>query len=107
MRMKEPYEAYLDDYNCLDVYMSKNFFGGKNRIFHMKDTKNRIIPLTIQSQSDLYNGFTHYALSLNGNLEIGKNIQYMMNIVRLVSPNILILSKQSVLRKSLRMKKMI
>ena len=23
MRMKEPYEAYLDDYNCLDVYMSK------------------------------------------------------------------------------------
>ena len=26
MRMKEPYEAYLDDYNCLDVYMSKNFF---------------------------------------------------------------------------------
>lgn len=25
MRMKEPYEAYLDDYNCLDVYMSKNF----------------------------------------------------------------------------------
>ena len=72
MRMKEPYEAYLDDYNCLDVYMSKNFFGGKSRIFHMKDTKNRIIPLTIQSQSDLYNGFTHYALSLNGNLEIGQ-----------------------------------
>ena len=32
MRMKEPYEAYLDDYNCLDVYMSKNFFGGKSRI---------------------------------------------------------------------------
>ncbi len=39
MRMKEPYEAYLDDYNCLDVYMSKNFFDGKRRIFHMKDTK--------------------------------------------------------------------
>ena len=33
MRMKEPYEAYLDDYNCLDVYISKNFFGGKSRIF--------------------------------------------------------------------------
>ena len=56
MRMKEPYEAYLDDYNCLDVYMSKNFFDGKSRIFHMKDTKDRIIPLTIQSQCDLYNG---------------------------------------------------
>lgn len=72
MRMKEPYEAYLDDYNCLDVYMSKNFFEGKSRIFHMKDTKNRIIPLTIQSQCDLYNGYTHYCLSLNGTLDIGE-----------------------------------
>lgn len=72
MRMKEPYEAYLDDYNCLDVYMSKNFFEGKSRIFHMKDTKNRIIPLTIQSQCDLYNGYTHYSLSLNGTLDIGE-----------------------------------
>ena len=26
MRMKEPYEAYLDDYNCLDVYMSQKIF---------------------------------------------------------------------------------
>lgn len=25
MRMKEPYEAYLDDYDILNVYMSKNF----------------------------------------------------------------------------------
>ena len=33
MRMKEPYEAYLDDYNCLDVYMSKNFFGRKTAKF--------------------------------------------------------------------------
>ena len=72
MRMKEPYEAYLDDYNCLDVYMSKNFFGGESRIFHMKDTKNRIIPLTIQSRCDLYNGFTHYQLSLNGTLNVGE-----------------------------------
>ena len=94
MRMKEPYEAYLDDYNCLDVYMSKNFFGGKSRIFHMKDTKDRIIPLTIQSQSDLYNGYTHYSLSINGNL-------------KLVLPNTLILLKQSVLRKSTCMKKRI
>ena len=105
MRMKEPYEAYLDDYNCLDVYMSKNFFGGKSRIFHMKDTKDRIIPLTIQSQSDLYNGYTHYSLSLNGNLQWVKNTLCMMNIVKLVLPNTLILLKQSVLRKSTCMKR--
>ncbi len=33
MRMKGPYEAYLDDYNCLDVYMSKNFFWWKKSYF--------------------------------------------------------------------------
>lgn len=72
MRMKEPYEAYLDDYNCLDVYMSKSFFEGKSRIFHMKDTQNRIIPLTIQSQCDLYNGYTHYQLTINGDIHVGE-----------------------------------
>lgn len=34
MRMKEPYEAYLDDYNCLDVYMSKNFLVEKPNLPH-------------------------------------------------------------------------
>ncbi|MGI6512414.1 MAG: type I pullulanase [Catenisphaera adipataccumulans] len=72
MRMKEAYEAYLDDYNCLNVYISKNFFEGKSRIFHLKDTHDRIIPLTIQSRSDLYNGYTHYQLSLNGALQMGE-----------------------------------
>lgn len=70
--MKKQYEAYLDDYNCINVYISKNFFEGKSRIFHLKDTHDRIIPLTIQSQSDLYNGYTHYQLSLNGALKIGE-----------------------------------
>lgn len=72
MRMKEPYEAYLDDYNLLNVYMAKNFFNGSSRIFHMKDSKDQIISLSILQQSDLYNGFTHYKLSLNGPLEIGE-----------------------------------
>ena len=72
MRMKDPYEAYLDDYNCLNVYMAKNFFDGNSRIFHMKDSKDRIIPLSIMQRSDLYNGFTHYQLFLNGAIEIGE-----------------------------------
>lgn len=75
MRMKEPYEAYFDDYNLLNVYMSKNFFGGNSRIFHLKDSKDCIIPLTIQSQCDLYNGYTHYSLSLNGTLKVGEEYQ--------------------------------
>ena len=72
MRMKEPYEAYLDDYDILNVYMSKNFFNGSSRIFHLKDTQDHIIPLTIQSMSDLYNGYTHYRLSINGMINVGE-----------------------------------
>ena len=87
MRMKEPYEAYLDDYDILNVYMSKNFFNGSSRIFHLKDTQDHIIPLTIQSMSDLYNGYTHYRLSMV------RNIRYMMSTVNELFVIIHILSK--------------
>ena len=62
----------LDDYDILNVYMSKNFFNGSSRIFHLKDTQDHIIPLTIQSMSDLYNGYTHYRLSINGMINVGE-----------------------------------
>lgn len=29
MRMREPFEAYFDDYDKVNVYKSNNFFGGK------------------------------------------------------------------------------
>ena len=72
MRMKNAYEAYIDDYNRLNVYMAKTFFNGTSRIFHMKDTKDRMISLNILQQSDLYNGFTHYQLAINNPIEIGE-----------------------------------
>jgi pullulanase len=70
--MNQPYEAYFDDYGSLSVYMSKNFFGGKSSIFHLKDSKVHIIPLQIESKVDLPNGYTYYHLVFNENLEIGE-----------------------------------
>lgn len=75
MRMKEPYEAYIDDYNTINLYMSKNFFGGQSSSFHLKDSQKRIIPLTIQQRSDLYNGYTHYKLSIDEPLTIGEEYE--------------------------------
>ena len=72
MRMKEPYEAYLDGFNRLNVYMAKNFYDGESRIFHLKDSQDNIIPLSIQHRSDLYNGYTHYQLSLDSSLHMGE-----------------------------------
>ena len=72
MRMQTVYEAYFDDYDCLKVYMSNNFFNGQSRIFHIKDAKDQIIPLRIQSKQDLPGGYTKYVLSILGDLEIGE-----------------------------------
>lgn len=72
MRMREPFEAYLDDYNRVNVYISKTFYEGSSKGFYMKDTKNRILPLKIVSRADLYNGYTHYNLHVDGTLRIGE-----------------------------------
>ena len=65
MRMRTNFEAYFDDFNCINVFMSKNFYNGNSSIFHLKDTHDRSIPLTIRYRSELYNGYFHYDLSLN------------------------------------------
>lgn len=71
MRMKEPYEAFIDHYNVINVYMSKNFYDGQSKKFHLEDLDGKIIPLTIQQRSDLYNGYTHYKLSIDEPIEVG------------------------------------
>ena len=65
MRMRTNFEAYFDDFDCINVFMSKNFYNGNSSIFHLLDTHDRIIPLTIRYRSELYNGYVHYDLSLN------------------------------------------
>lgn len=72
MRMENVFEAYFDDFDFVNVYMSKNFFNGQSNSFHLKDTRNRIIPLTITSMCELYNGFIHYECRLNGMIQIGE-----------------------------------
>lgn len=73
MRMRTNFEAYFDDFDCINVYMSKNFYNGNSSIFHLKDRRDRIIPLTIRSRSELYNGYIHYDLSLNASsISIGE-----------------------------------
>lgn len=72
MRMIEDYEAYFDDYDLINVYMKKTFYGGSSNSFHIKDSKERIIPLTILSKTDFYNGYTHYQLRIDGEITIGE-----------------------------------
>lgn len=72
MRMRNAFEAYFDDYNLINVYMSKSFYNGQSNSFHLKDSRNRIIPLTIQSMAEFSNGYVHYKCGLNNSIQIGE-----------------------------------
>lgn len=72
MRMLNNFEAYIDTYDTINVYMSKNFYGGKSRIFHLKDSNDNLIPLTIRSKTEPNQHFVHYSLSIDTPLNIGE-----------------------------------
>lgn len=72
MRMRDAFECYIDDYGKVNVYMSKNFYEGKSRIFHLKDSRDNIIPLTIKAKTDTPNQYTHYELTIDSPLQIGE-----------------------------------
>lgn len=71
MRMKEDLECYIDGYSTVNIYMNRNFYGGKSRIFHLKDEKERIIPMTIDSHED-FDRYIHYTCTLDEDLDIGQ-----------------------------------
>ncbi len=72
MRMNSAYEAYLDQFDTVNVYMSKNFFGGSSRSFHLKDSKDHLLRANIESKTELPNNYVHYVLKLEEPLEIGE-----------------------------------
>ncbi|WP_304683528.1 type I pullulanase [Ileibacterium valens] len=76
MRMHDALECYIDNFNKVNVYISKNFYGGLSRIFHLKDSRDNIIPLSIKKKEELSNQYIHYELSVDTPLEIGE--EYML-----------------------------
>lgn len=72
MRMNNALECYIDDFDKVNVYISKNFYGGLSRIFHLKDSKDTIIPLSIKKKEELNNSYFHYELAVDSPLEIGE-----------------------------------
>lgn len=73
--MIEDYEAYFDDYDLINVYMKKTFYGGNSASFHIKDSRENVIPLSILSKTDLYSGYTHYQLRIDGEISVGEEYQ--------------------------------
>ncbi len=77
MRKVKAYEAYIDDYDYIIVYMRKDFYNGRSKFFYLKDQDDNIIPLTIRYK-DQYEGFTRFKLIFEQELTIG-NEYYVVN----------------------------
>ena len=75
MRMKERLECYLDAYTIANIYMIKDFYQGQSQNFHLKDEKNNIIPLSIQSKDDL-GDYIRYTCTVDGEIIVGHD--YLM-----------------------------
>lgn len=71
MRQKNYYEAYLDDYDKVIVFMSKNSYEGASNKFYMKDDQGHLFDLHIQSIETTQNNYNKYTLVLQDAIEIG------------------------------------
>lgn len=71
MRMHTYYEAYLDDFDKVVVFMSRNSYEGTSNKFYLIDERGQIIDLQIQSIETTQNNYNKYTLSFYEPLEIG------------------------------------
>lgn len=72
MRMHESFEAYFDGFDRINVYKSNNLFGGQSSFYHLKDSKERIIPLELSNRSELPNGYVHSVLTPKEPIVVGE-----------------------------------
>lgn len=71
MRQQDYYEAYLDDFNKIVVFMSHNSYDGVSNKFYLKDNDGHLYELHIQSIETTHNNYNKYTLALYEEIEIG------------------------------------
>ncbi|MDO4467196.1 MAG: type I pullulanase [Bacillota bacterium] len=73
MRMTHPLEAFVDDYDILNVYMKRTLFNGESSKFYLKDSKGTISPLTLLEKSfSATDDYTKYRLKLKEEFRVGE-----------------------------------
>ena len=60
MRQEKYYEAYLDDYDKVIVFMSRNSYEGVSNKFYLKDDQGHLFDLHIQSIETTQNNYNKY-----------------------------------------------
>lgn len=71
MRQREFYEAYLDDFDKIIVYMSKASYDGTSNHFYLRGLNDDIVDLHIQSIETTSNNYNRYTLRVMAPITIG------------------------------------
>ncbi len=77
MRQQEYFEAYLDDYDKIVVYLSKNSYNGESNCFYLRDTLGNIQDLTITSIQQTPQQYNRYILRVKKPLVIGEEYEVL------------------------------
>ena len=71
MRQHTYFEAYLDDFDKIIVFMSKDSYGGISNRFYLKDRFGHMQELSINSIEQTGNNYNKYTLMIHGEMQIG------------------------------------
>lgn len=78
MRGTTLFEAYLDDYHKIVVYMSKDSYEGKSSCFYLRDMEGKIVSLEIVSCKEISTKYYQYILTFQEELQMGMEY-YVVN----------------------------
>lgn len=82
MRQKTYYEAYLDDFDKITVFLSKDSYGGISNHFLLRDQSGHIRNLTISSIEQTQNNYNKYTLHLSEPITIGEEYEVVHQFAR-------------------------
>ncbi|MEG0423974.1 MAG: type I pullulanase, partial [Erysipelotrichaceae bacterium] len=75
MRQEKYYEAYLDDFDKIIVYLSINSYDGKSSQFYLRDQKGLIQDLMIESIEHTQQNYQRFTLRLKEAIVIGEEYE--------------------------------
>lgn len=72
IRKVNRFEAHLDDYDTITVYLANAYYQGKSRVFYLRDKEGHLSELEIRHFATTSNDYVKYNLGGFEELEIGK-----------------------------------
>lgn len=82
MRQHTYFEAYLDDYQIINVFMSRSSYDGKSNKFFLRNEIGEIQELQIQSIEQTYSNSNKYRLTITKDIVIGNEYHVIHQFAR-------------------------